>query len=488
MDDLALIRIGPPSVGYVRETIARLPLADAVLHLLRYVLEDGFLCDLYERHRGRGYEDILSFSSVVSILTDALLVHKGSGRQALLGVQKHDQLPTVKEAFYGKLRRLPIDLSIAFLTEASERILQIFPTSLNPLPESLHGFDLIIVDGKKTKHVSKRLKLTRNLAGRLFGAKFLVGYDPVTRLIRNAVAHPDGERNDSPLVPDLLAEIGPATERRPRIIVSDSQFCDLVQIDRYRQAKFHFVLRYHPKLHFHPDPARRAINFTDAKGRRLIEEHGWLGATDDPRRCYVRRITWLRTDHKDLLIVTDLLNVTSNSGDPASIPAADLMDVYLIRWRIETVFQEVTTVFGLKKLIGSTAEATAFQVAFCMVIYNIIQVIRGYVAQAQPQPLSVDDISNAMLFESIRRELISVFTVIPPVKLASAVRQLATAEEMRSYLATRIAGLWEPGWRKARNKNPRVYGPKKKGSGAHTSVYRVLQEHKLKNKTTRDTG
>ncbi len=256
MDDPARIRISPPSASYVRETIARLPLADAVLHLLRYVLLGEFLDEMYERHRGRGYEDILSFSSLVNILADALLVHEGSGRKALLDAQKHDQLPTVKEAFYGKLRRLPIDLSIAFLTEASERIRQVFPTPFNPLPESLHGYDVIIVDGKKTKHVSKRLKLTRKLAGQLFGAKFLVGYDPVARLIRNAAAHPDGERNDSPLVPDLLADLDLKAPQRPRIIVSDSQFCDLVQIDRYRQARLNFVLRYHPKVHFHPDPAR----------------------------------------------------------------------------------------------------------------------------------------------------------------------------------------------------------------------------------------
>lgn len=452
MDDPARIRISPPSASYVRETIARLPLADAVLHLLRYVLLGEFLDEMYERHRGRGYEDILSFSSLVNILADALLVHEGSGRKALLDAQKHDQLPTVKEAFYGKLRRLPIDLSIAFLTEASERIRQVFPTPFNPLPESLHGYDVIIVDGKKTKHVSKRLKLTRKLAGQLFGAKFLVGYDPVARLIRNAAAHPDGERNDSPLVPDLLADLDLKAPQRPRIIVSDSQFCDLVQIDRYRQARLNFVLRYHPKVHFHPDPARCATTFTDAKGRRLIEEHGWLGAAADPRRCYVRRITWLRTDHKDLVVVTDLFNVARDSGDPAPIPAADLIDVYLIRWRIETVFQEVTTVFGLKKLIGSTPEATAFQVVFCMVIYNAIQVIRGYVAQSQPEPLSVDDISNSMLFDSIRRELVSVFTVIPPARLTLAIKQLASPEDTRAYLTVRMAGLWEPGWRSAEQK------------------------------------
>ena len=452
MDDPIRIQVSPPSSGYVCETIARLPLADAVLHLLRYVLQGEFLDEMYEEHRGRGYEDILTFSSLVNILADALLVHEGSGRKALLDAQKHGQLPTVKEAFYGKLRRLPIDLSIAFLTEASERIREVFPTPCNPLPESLHGYDVIIVDGKKTKHVSKRLKLTRALAGQLFGAKFLVGYDPVARLIRNAAAHPDGERNDSPLVPGLLADLGSDAGQRPRIIVSDAQFCDLVQINRFRQSKFHFVLRYHPKLRFHPDPVRGAAKFTDARGRRLIEEHGWLGKPNDPRRCYVRRITWQRTDHKDLLVVTDLLNVMSDPGDSAAIPAADLIDVYLIRWRIETVFQEVTTVFGLKKLIGSTPEATAFQVAFCMVIYNIIQVIRRYVAQSQPQSLSVDDVSNSMLFDTIRRELVSVFTVIPPARLALAIKQLASPEEMRAYLSTRMAGLWEPGWRQAKQK------------------------------------
>src|SRR5262249_202502 len=221
--------------------------------------------------------------------------------------------------------------------------------------------------------VSKRLKLTRALAGQLFGAKFLVGYDPLARMIRNAVAHPDGERNDSPLVPGLLADLGSEPEGRPRIIVSDAQFCDLVQIDRYRRGSFHFVLRYHPKVHFHQDPARRTTRFTDSNGRRLIEEYGWLRAEDDPRRRYLRRITWPRIDHKALVIVTDLLGFTCDACGPAPIPAGDLIVVYLIRWSIETVFQEVTTVFGLKKLIGSTPEATAFQVALCMVIYNLIQ-------------------------------------------------------------------------------------------------------------------
>jgi len=484
MDDASTIRLVAPAADFIRQSLNRLPLGETVLHLLRYVLHKDFLDNLYEQHRGQGYEDILSFARLVELVADALLVHGGSARKSLIHAQKHDALPTCKEAFYGKLRRLPLPLSIPFLTEASSLLHALLPASDNPLPASVQRFDVLIVDGKKTKHVAKRLKLTRQCAGQLFGSKLLVGFNPVTRLIQNAAAHIDGEKNDNPLVPELLASLEPAGPRA-RIIVCDAQFCDLVQISLYQQQGDHFLVRYHPKLHFHADPARPATEFTDRKGRRLIEEHGWLGGPQDKRRCYVRRITWKRTDHKDLIVVTDLHNERAGS---VPIPAADLIDLYLIRWRIETVFQEVTTVFGLKKLIGSTAEATAFQAVFCMVVYNIIQVVRAYIATTQTKPLPVDDVSSTMLFDSIRKELSALTVLVPPLALAEAIKPLRTVEHMRAYLQSRLGGLWEQGWRKARNRQPRCYGPKKKGSGAHTSVYRVLQDHKMNPKAAPKGG
>src|ERR1700733_10030779 len=143
----------------------------------------------------------------------------GSGRQALLNAQKKDTLPTCKEAFYGKLRRLPLELSVAFMTEASRRLNDLLPVQNNPLPASLHGYQVRIIDGKKTKHVAKKLKLTRDLAGQLFGAKLLAAYDPATRLIHAMSAHADGERNDAPLVPDLLAQVRTPTPEKPIIHV-----------------------------------------------------------------------------------------------------------------------------------------------------------------------------------------------------------------------------------------------------------------------------
>lgn len=465
---------------FFRETLRRLPLADAVLHLLGYALNESFLAACFQKHRGHCYEDLLSFPKLVEILTDALLVHHGSARQALIEAAKKDTLPVCKEAFYGKLRRLPLDLSVAFMTEASRRLNDLLPIQANPLPVSLQGHQVRIIDGKKTKRIAKRLKLTRTQAGQLFGAKLLACYDPATRLIQTVAAHPDGEKNDAPLVPDLLANLRAHPTAKPIVNVADAQFCDLVQISLYRRAGEHFLLRYHPKVGFHPDPTKPARTFVDAKGRTLIEEYGWLGSPSDKRRCFVRRITWKRTDHKDLTVVTDLTNRSPGQDAVAAelIAAADLIDLYLTRWTIETVFQDVTTIFGLRKLIGSTPEATAFQAAFCMVVYNAIMVVKSYVAALQPKPMSVDDVSNKMLFTSIHKQLTAIAELVPALSLAELITPPPTAEVAREYLLQRLTGQWEAGWKKARNKNRRTYGPKPKGNGAHTSVYRVIQEHK----------
>ena len=79
--------------------------------------------------------------------------------------------------------------------------------------------------------------------------------------------------------------------------------------------------------------------------------------------------------------------------DADAVPAADLLAVYLARWGIERVFQQITEVFSLRRLIGSTPQATVFQAAFCLLLYNMVQVVRGYIAAAQPAPCLVEGLS-----------------------------------------------------------------------------------------------
>lgn len=191
-------------------------------------------------------------------------------------------------------------------------------------------------------------------------------------------ADPDGEANECRLVPQVV-EQGRRCVAGPRLWVFDRQFCDLVQTARCAQDGDHFLIRYHPKVHFHPDPHRPPQPSTDDRGRLVTEEWGWLGAEDNPRRRYVRRITLHRPGEEAVVVVTDLLGAER-------YPADDLLTVYLARWGIERVLQQSTEVFALQRLIGSTPQATVFQAAFCLVLYNMGQVVRGYIAAARPEP------------------------------------------------------------------------------------------------------
>ena len=68
--------------GFDKEVCRRLPLAEAALRFLDYVCQEEFLEAVFVRHHGRSYEDVLTFATLVQLVSDALLEYEGSGRQA----------------------------------------------------------------------------------------------------------------------------------------------------------------------------------------------------------------------------------------------------------------------------------------------------------------------------------------------------------------------------------------------------------------------
>jgi Transposase DDE domain len=450
--------------------IERLPLAHAVLGLFHYVFESKFLDELFQRCRARSYVRKIDFPTIVQLLGDAITRY-GTIHQALQN--RGEPLPASARALYGKISRLPLSVSLGLLDEGTQRLQNLLPATLNhAVPSCFDALQVLLVDGKKSKNVSKRLLACRNQPGKVFGAKLVVALDARTRLLVAAAADADGERNDNPLVPALLERL----RERPawsRLFVCDSQFCDLTQVQNLLGHNAQFVFRHHPKTHFHADAEKPARIFTDGKGRTLIEEWGFLGSAKDKRRCYVRRLTWKRdpATHQDLCIVTNLTDVQTYLAEA-------LIDLYLLRWKIETVFQQVATVFGMKNLIGSTPEASGFETAMCMLMYNTIQVVKSEMASQQQLP--VDDISGQNLFLSVQHSLIALYELLSSAQIAANIRVPGAPAAARQWLVALLIGPWKTHWKKARNKNPRRYGPKPKQSGAHTSIERLRRKHKDK--------
>jgi hypothetical protein len=364
---------------------------------------------------------------------------------------------------------------VGFFAEWTVRLRALLPPQhlAAELPVSVADLTVVVGDGKTLKRVAKRLLPARGAAGKVYGGKLLVAFLPSQGVAVAMAADPDGERNECRLVPQVVEQTRHVVSG-PRLWVLDRQFCDLVQTARCSEDRDHFLIRYHTKVRFCPVPLPSAVVTQDARGRRVVEDWGWLGAETNPQRRFVRRLTLLRPGEESIILVTDLL-------DAGRYPAADLLTVYLARWGIEQVFQQITEVFALRRLIGSTPQATVFQAAFCLLLYNMVQVLRGYIARAQSQPCLAEAVSAEQLFYDVQRELTAVSVLVPPPMVVAAYTGELSREELCQRLHGLLASLWTPRWRKAVNTKPRPKIAKAKRSGAHTSMHRLLhaarQEH-----------
>jgi hypothetical protein len=485
----AAISILPPELAAVREllppdfelppdvlaamVLPRVPLANAALTAWSYLLRPEFLDDLFERHRGRSYQDILDFPTFVALIRDALVLHRGSGLASFGRAEDHGALPTCREAVYAKLRRVPPGLSMAFLEEVTERLRALLPpgTRAEALPASLDGIEVVILDGKQIKKVAKRLLPVRGRPGKVIGGKVLVAYLPRQGLAVAMAAERDGEANDIRLMPEAIPRAR-ARIAGVRLWVGDRQFGDLNQPAALTEQGDHFLLRRSLKLGFHADPGRPPRSAVDARGLAVTEQWGWIGAAKEKRRRYVRQVHLARPGAEDVYLVTDLL-------DERAYPAEDLLAVYLARWEIERVFQKIVEVFHLEHLIGSTPEATIFQAAFCLALYNLLQVMRAFVAAGR-EGLAAESVSMEKLFEDVQAELTTLVVLFPPATIAGWYAGEWSSAEVVGRLERLLGGAWKERYRKAVNKKERPKSKNAKGSGAHTSVQKILEAERNK--------
>jgi hypothetical protein len=483
--ELALVRkLLPPDFQLPPDVLAAMvlpsvPLANATLTLWSYLLHPQFLDDFYAGHRGRCYEDLLTFPAIVALTRDALVLHRGSALPALERAGERGEMPTCQEAYYAKLRRIPPELSEAFLAEATARLAPLLlPSSPrgDALPASVDEFEVICLDGKQIKQVAKRLKAARGRPGKLIGGKVLAAYLPRTGLVVAMAAERDGEANDIRLMPRAVPSARDRTVG-PRLWVADRQFGDLDQPALLSEEGDHFLLRRSKRLSFAADPDRPARESADARGLRVVEQWGWIGASKEKRRRYVRQIHLVRPGAEDVYLVTDLL-------DEVRYPAADLLEVYLKRWGIERVFQKIVEVFHLEHLIGSSPEATIFQASFCLVLYNLLQVMRGYMAAGQAE-LAADEVSMEKLFEDVAKELTALVVLFPSATVAGWFAGEWTPEEVARRLGVLLGGAWKERYRKAINKKPRPKAKKAKCAGAHTSVQKLVDADRKKRRESK---
>ena len=460
--------------AFVRAVANQLPLAEAVLRMFGLIAAPEFLSQAFKRHRGTSYEDVISFPLFVQLIADALLKHQGSGHASFQCGIEDGQLKTAVQAPYGKLRRVPISLSLGLFSEAAAQLQQLFPTgcTFHEVPRSLRTMQIFIHDGKTIKHLPKRLKVLANLQGKVIGGRLVVTQSYTTGMVVAMGADEDGESGEQPLVPDVLAQTRTAYPNHARLHVVDRQYCDLIQMGRFAEEGDHFVVRWNRKVKFHSDAKRAIKTGVDRHGNKFTEDFGWVGSPSDKRRRSVRRIHLHRPGKEDVILLTDL-------EDASKFLADDLLEAYLNRWGIEQMFQQVTEVFELARLISSTPKATVFQASFCFLLYNMIQIVRAYIAQGSGRPIKT--ISTELLFREVRDQLIAWTKMLTIKQTTDLLATTWTAAQAAHRLDQLLQNEWSDRWLKSPSNTHRAPPTKRHEypRGGHTSVFRVIQEARL---------
>lgn len=450
--------------AFTRELMRRSPLAASVLEACDYMFEDQLLASIWEKGRGRCYEDTLSFDVLLRLMRDALIRHGGSAHQLFVELESDDSHPIDESNFYRKLSRTPTAVSQGLLSGCTERLAALMPQTNHGLPRCFDGYELIVVDGKKIKNATKRLKPARGYQGALLGAAALVALN-----LRNGMAIAfsdslDGMTNDVPLVSELMPQLHALFADRPILSIWDRQFDDLRTFGRLSaRPQDAWIVRLAQKQV--PFVAEESVRTVDSQGRTVLDEIGVLGSENKTLR--VRRVTLFRDNaagEEDIVLQSNLL-------DRQRYSAADLLELYRLRWGIEQVFQQVTTTFSLEHLIGSSPKATLLQFSFCLLLYNLMQLIRAWVAD-DGQVLATN-VSLFYLFNDCRKEL-EAWAYHTDGQWPRTQR---TAAQMRQRLADLLADTWDPiRYTKNTDRKPRPKPkPKQRLHGGYSSVQRVLE-------------
>jgi len=450
--------------AFETELMRRSPLAACVLGMFDHALDDQLLASIWDTHRGRCYQDVLRFEDFLRLMRDALIHHNGSAHKLFVQLESRQAHPVDESNFYRKLSHMPVELSRALLSQCTQRLSELLPGVVVKLPACLDAFEVIAGDGKAIKKAAKRLAPTRGFVGKLLGAKALVAINLRSGLAIAMSDSLDGLSNDVPLVPLLMPQLYDLVGERPILSVWDRQFDHLTTLALLAaRPQDAFVVRMSRSQT--PFVVESSVETRDAQGRQVVDEIGTFGSGKKAIR--VRRIRLVREENQgeeDVMLLTNLL-------DREQYAASDLLELYRHRWDIEQVFQQVTETFGLSRLIGSGPQAVLLQFGFCLLLYNLMQIVKAYVAEDGKVLASM--VSMYYLFDDVRTEL----TSWAYHGNGQWPRMQRGATELIQHLRLLLKGSWDPiRYRKQPDKKPRPRaGPKQWLEGGHSSVQRVLE-------------
>jgi IS4 transposase len=349
--------------------IKRAPLPMMARLLLERSLDAAHINALFEQIASEQYTRLLLFSDIVALMCMVVTRMQRSIKAAYDTYQ--DVLPSISYvALYDKLKHVEPATMTALIHENAVRLGEVISELKAELPALIRGYRTRIVDGNALAATDHRLKELRKTASAPLPGKSLVVFDYERDITTETIPCEDGHAQERALFGKLLNLV-----RKGEVWIADRNFCTKKFLEGIVKRGAHFIIRQHAGLRVCFLSKLTLVGACD--NGKVFEQKVRIGA--DPKGIIVRRIVVkLRSKNRD----GDLLIGILTSLPPEIITALSVAEAYRKRWRLETMFRELTLALRCEVKGLGAPRAALFVFTIALLAANILATIRAAIRAA----------------------------------------------------------------------------------------------------------
>jgi IS4 transposase len=338
--------------------------------MVRAVLERAFdsqrIDALFERTAVRQYTRNLLFSTVVALMSEVVL---GVSRSVRVAYQQAEEKPSVSiTSVYNKLNGLETPISVALVHDSAAQLGPIIRHLGGTAPAWLPGFRVRILDGNHLPGTEHRIAELRTMRAAALPGQTLVVLDPELGLATDVVACEDGHAQERSLLDEVVGLVEPGD-----LWLGDRNFCTTRFVFGIADRGGFFLIRQHASTLTYQLLGKRKSCGKTASGR-VYEQAMELSNPATGAALRVRRITVelnepTRDGETEIHVLTNV--------PPEKADALTLSNLYLERWTIETLFQELTVALTCEINTLGYPKAALFGFCLALVAYNAVALVRA---------------------------------------------------------------------------------------------------------------
>lgn len=445
------------------------PLPIMARMLLERALNPAHIDELFERMAVRQYTHTVLFSDIVALLsTVTVRIHRS------INVAYHKYKGDLKVSFvalYGKLKRIEPGVIAALVNDNGVRMGEII-THLNAeFPPLVRGYHTRIVDGNALAATEHRLKPLRKTRSGALPGKSLVVLDHERDIIVDMLPCEDGHAQERSLFRQLIGLV-----HKGELWIADRNFCTKWLLKNITARGAEFLIRQHAKLRC-TEITKFALKGTGENGEQVFEQRVRIGFEEGAiiaRRIMVVLKSTTRDGDRKIFLLTSL---------PAKIAdALAVAEAYRKRWRLETMFQNLTTTLRCEVEGLGNPRAALFAFAVAILSANLLAAIRAALRAAHGEDVE-ERLSTYAMVDDLQGTFRVVEYVSPSVEwnIFATMSLLEFIKVLLRCAKNVDLGRYPKAPTRKRERKPKTGTPE---DPPHVSTYKILRDQRERQSAT----